>query len=47
MKTYILKNIITSEIYGTVKTTTLAGAQEYFDIMFPYASANCMIFEIK
>ena len=46
-KIYIIKNLITGEIYGKVSTYTLAAAQEYFDIMFPYASNYAMLFELK
>lgn len=46
MKTYLLKNIITGEIYGKVSCSGLASAQEYFDILFPY-KLNAMIFEVK
>lgn len=47
MTTYFLKNIITGEILGKVTCHTLASAQEYFDVMFPYASSNVMLFEEK
>ena len=47
MTTYILKNLITSEIKGKVTCGTLAAAQEYFDIMFPIMSNNDMLFELK
>jgi len=47
MKTYTMKNIYTGEEKETIRCHTLAGAQEYYDAIYPNLGNSWMLYEIK
>lgn len=42
---YYVQNLITGEVKGECRAYTLAGAQEYFDIMLPNMTNFDMLYE--